>query len=144
MTPEEQAYKRYLERLDEATEVTDYDGWLYCEEAWGSMDGYFMQMEDLTDALEECEGESESQPFVWPQFAFCCKGKVEPLDLERVLDLVTDEGFEDGYEEIRERLQGVAELRAAVDAFNELNQEALTRWEIDYTRKVRIPAKEEA
>ena len=118
-------------RLDRATEVTDYDGPLYCDGVHGGWgDGYFADMDDLWETLEDCDSR--------PEFAYCCTSHpVAHLDLSSILENACD----DAYEDAQDDLSGIDALESAIAAFNEVNKDILT-WYMDTKRKVRIPPAE--
>jgi hypothetical protein len=68
---------------------------------------------------------------VW---AFCCKPTHQKLDLEDAIHRLC----EDGYEDMWESLEVPKSLQEAVAEFNRINQTALTVWNVDYTRKVKL------
>lgn len=120
---------RRLRQLASATDVTDeYDGPVHYESGGGDMgDGFYSSAEYLADCLydDACDDD------VW---AFACKSRVEQLNLDRAIeDLCSD-----GYEDMADRLNVPDSLQKAVDEFNALNAEALTIYEPDSKRKVRI------
>jgi len=135
----DEAYRRkeerqLLERLEKAVDVTDsYDGPVYCEEYNGCSDmgeGYYIDINSLHDALAGDVADSE-----WPEWAFACKSRKNLLDLDYAIERLC----EDGYEDMADYLVIPASLEAAVKEFNESNDGALTVWEVDCSRKIRIP-----
>jgi hypothetical protein len=123
--------------LEKAQIVEDYDGWVCCDECSGGQDGYFPSLEEFVDYIfDEAWGDPEVEGSPeWPEFVFACKSDVKELDVGNSIENMC----EGGYEEMEEGLRGKDELYAAVDKFNELNRDALTCWEVDYKRKVRVP-----
>lgn len=122
--------ERHQKLIDKATDVSgEYDGPV-CFEGYGGDwgDGYFSSVETV---YEYVSGEIESDIEDW---AFACKSRVEELDIERMLECLC----EDGYEDMQSNLVIPESLVAAVAEFNEQNRRALTIWECDYSRKVRV------
>lgn len=81
--------------------------------------------------------EETGQPVPPPEFAFCAFGKPFKLSLEGALESECEDMYEDAYTD----LNGVKELQAAVDVFNEANKGVIS-YEVDYNRKVRLRAAE--
>jgi hypothetical protein len=116
-----------MERLEKAT-LVEYDGgFLYANHLPGGRDGYFQDMEELLDCLEDDDE--------LVLYAFCTTPNRHDLDLGRILENACD----DGYEDMEGHLAGTKELQAAIDVFNEANREALTSYAVDYKRKVAVP-----
>lgn len=121
---------READQLEKAALVDDYDGWVFTDRGWGN-DGFFSSpgaaAEELVDQLED--------PTDWPEFMFCCKeDKFAGLDVENMLENLTESMFEDAYE----HLIGVEELSSAVEVFNAANK-SLTSYSPDRQRKVAVP-----
>lgn len=122
-------------RLEKAELVTGYDGPVgpvYCDRVGhGSYgDGYFADICELEEALEDWDPEDGAQP----AFAYCCEsGPACTLNLDDWLESATEESFEDAIDS----LNGVDELHMAVDRFNQLNS-SLQTWYPDYKHKVAI------
>lgn len=122
-------------RLAAATDVTEgYEGPVCIDDSTrGDMgDGFFSSAEVAAEYLEDDEDLGE-------QWAFACTAEVRGIDLDRALEQACD----DGYEDMGDRIEIPQSLRDAVDAFNKENERALTLWNVDYSRKVRIIAKAE-
>lgn len=117
--------KREGEILDKA-ELVEWDGCpiyynehVYC---------------DLAELIEELEGDDLEVP------EFICATKAQPFFLN--IDHALESACEDAFEDIADHLEGVAELRAAVAAFNERNKERVSLYE-DPKRKIRLRAASE-
>lgn len=121
--------RKYQERLDKATEVTDYDGpFLY-------NDRFHADMGELLDYLE-CSCESDED---WPEWIYACTEQKPCLTLD--LDDLSHK-IEDLWEDADwSEFAGHKELEAAFAAFNEANKERASYTE-DWTRKVRVPRPE--
>ena len=119
------------ERFTKAEKLTEWDGWVYSD-GLGWRDGYF---EDVGELVGHCHDEETEVP----EYAWACK-KVQfaHVDLDRVLEWISESGWEDFS---RDDLNGVDELKAAIDRFNEANKDVVV-WEVDYNRAVLI-AKED-
>lgn len=131
--------QREIERLNEAIEMTDYAGFVYSDDISGYREGFFDDISDLLDHMDCDHVDDETgEPLPRPEFVFCCTPERHYVDVDRIIEDATS----DGYEDMADNLQGVSELRAAVDAFNELNKVAMTSYHPDYKHKVRVPAAE--
>ena len=120
--------ERTANRIETAAEVTDYTGLLFVDiDGWGGEDDYYTDMEALLDHYDDNEVDT-------PEWAFCCAEKPLHLDADRVIEWATD----DHHESVADDLRGVAELTAAIEAFNKAN-EGVVSWYVDYKRKVRVP-----
>jgi hypothetical protein len=127
---EERQRKRESERLEKAELLTDYDGPIYCDGWRGSFgDGYFADVQELAETLDDDEDQSAR-----PDFAFCCDSRQYSLDIDSALENSTEEMYDDASDD----LDGVEELRAAVGAFNKLNENVRT-YDVDYKHKVSVP-----
>lgn len=116
-----------LARMEKATLVENYDGPVYCEGVPGGSygDGYFSDVDELEDCLEEGCG---------VEFAYCCtSSRVVAINLDTILENATEDAFEDAIDHIK----GRGTLEAAVEAFNEANADVLS-WNVDYSRKVKV------
>ena len=127
----------HAKRLAAAELVTEYNGWICCDSGCGSQDGYFPSIEDYVDYIFD-EGwgdpEFEDSP-AWPEFVFTCERDIKEIDVSNVIENLCS----DGYDEMDEHLKGVKELGAAIDAFNLLNENALTCWSVNYKKKIAVP-----
>lgn len=121
--------RKEVERLEKAEEVTSgYDSWLYSDDVTGYRDGFWTDMGELLDHLEDEEDIER------PEFVFCCHEISHLIDLGHVLENLCEEG----YDEMADRLE-TKELEKAIEAFHELNKDALRSYQPDYKRKVRVP-----
>lgn len=116
------------EALEKAELVPDYDGPVYFEGLSGSYgDGYFQDVQELSEALDFEKDR--------PEFAFCCQEiGLKPLDVQDIVNMLVEEMDDDA----GDRLDGEAELEAALIKFNEANRGVVSYYE-DRKRKVRIP-----
>jgi hypothetical protein len=106
---------REKEIFDKSEKLTSWDGWV-CADGIGHNDGYFESVEELK---EYCEDEEIELPeYVHP----CIEVSFEGVDLERAIERVTEEMFEDAWD----HLKGLSELEEAVKVFNEKNKELVT------------------
>jgi hypothetical protein len=124
--------ERLAKRLAAAEDVTaTYEGPVYLEDGpTGDMgDHYFSSAEVAAEYLEDDEEERDGE--VW---AFACRADIRGIDIDRALEQVCD----DGYEDMGDRIEIPKSLRDAVDAFNKENEVAFTVYETDYRRKVLI------
>jgi hypothetical protein len=119
---------RLAEMLERAEKLESWDGWVYYENA-GYQDGYFQSVDDLIEWLaDNVDFESD-----WPEYVFVCKGRFDGIRLDRVLEDIE----QDMYEDVRNDLHGIPELEAAINAFNTANVGVLT-YEPDYSKAVRV------
>lgn len=119
-----------MKRLDKAVLVEGYEGPVYCEGVLGGSygDGYFSDVGELEDML------NDSPEATGIEFAYCCTSSpVALLDVDSIIENETQESFEDAID----HLNGVDELRTAVEVFNEANKDVIS-WDWDPTRKVRV------
>jgi hypothetical protein len=132
--------ERDAKRLENAEDVTDsYSGPVYLDGVsgdWG--DGFHSDVGSLADAIDEeiADRDPEEVPPDWLRevWAFCCKPKQQKLDLEDAIHRLC----EDGYDDMFESLAVPKSLQEAIDEFNRVNETALTIWNVDYSRKVRL------
>ena len=132
--------ERDAKRLQSAEDVTDsYTGPVYLDGLpgdWG--DGFHSDVGSLVDALAEelHDRDPDEVPAAWSNevWAFACNPKQQELDLEDAIQRLC----EDGYEDMDEAIDVPKSLQEAVDEFNRINQTALTIWNVDYSRKVRV------
>jgi hypothetical protein len=101
---------------------------IFSEVVEGYRDGWFDSPDDLRDYLAEREDEDRVQ------FAFLGRRCVRELDLDRAIEQMTEDTYEDA--EVNASLEDMTRLRDAVDAFNA--RCAITYFEHDYSKKVRI------
>lgn len=122
--------KKHHERLDKAQEVDPSESVMFMVEEFSCHDdGWFHGLDEIIDyGFDE-------DPDCRPEFAFCSKAEQRSIDLGDILERVC----EDGYEDMGENLFDTKELQEAIDRFNERNKECLKVYNVDYTRKVRIP-----
>lgn len=111
-----------------AEKVTTWHGWVFSE-GLGHADGYFESVEDLLNFCEEEDG-IEVPPYAWT----CSAKAFATADLESVLSSIEDDAYEDFDVE---SLDGLPELKAAIDRFNEQNREVVSYFP-DYTKAITI------
>lgn len=127
------AYRqKMLEKLDAAEEVTAWDSWVYTEDFTGDNDGWFESLEHFVEYVEELDAEDRRE---LPDFVFCSVAQIRKIDLGEAIERACEDGYEDmgsgGF-----RLE--KETQEAIDRFNQANEKALTVFEVDYKRKVRV------
>jgi hypothetical protein len=101
---------------------------IFSEVVSGSRDGWFDSPDDLADYIAYEEEINK------PEFAFLGRKCVRELDLDRAIEQMTEDTYEDA--EIHASQEDMARLKAAVAAFNA--KYAVTYYEHDYKRKVRV------
>jgi hypothetical protein len=116
-------------RFADAEKLTAWDGPVFAE-GIGPQDGFFETVDDLT---EHCEDNGMSlPPYVWP----CDKVPFAVVDFDDIVEAAAYEDFDAG------DLSGTAELKAAIEAFNEANK-ALCLWEPNYKKALVLTAEGE-
>ena len=120
---------RQLKRLEAAEDVSaTYEGPVYYEGTGGDMgEGYHSSVEQLAESLYD-------DGFDDPDWAFACESRQLKLDLDHAIENLCS----DSYEGMEDQLTIPQSLRDAVAEFNEINKVALTVYECDYKRKVRV------
>lgn len=117
-----------VKRFEAAKKVTAWDGWVYSE-GHGYKDGYFESLDDFKEwADDERSDETPLPTYVWT-----CKSEAfAQADIDSILCQITDNGYEDFDPET---LDGIPELKAALEAFNEANKDVLS-YTPDYSTAV--------
>lgn len=92
------------ERFDKAEKVTEWDGQIFFE------DNYYSDIEELEDGL----GSSEMPEYVWT----CTSRNFVNVDIDSILEWIDQDSYE-GFDP--DALDGVEELKTAIEAFNKLN-----------------------
>lgn len=129
---------RLSRRLEKAVEVPD-DGSMVCCEEIGYRDGWFQSLDDLIDHLTDDWVDDETgDPMPWPEFCFASKADVRQFSAVHAFDRELERMHEDGFEDME--ISPSPELIAAAEKFNAQNQQAFTVYNVDYSRKIRIPA----
>lgn len=121
-----QKLAKEAERFAAAEKVTEFDGPVYID-GYGGQDGYFENIVEFIDwAIEESEDDFGLPDYVWT----CTIEQVVDLDLDSILEHATQEAYEDF---CTSDLDGMDELEAALNKFNELNKSYLT-WHANYKK----------
>ncbi len=116
------------ERFEAAEKVSEYDGPVYSE-GYGYSDGYFGDVSELVDHLEnEDEGDIER-----PAYAWACA--VTPTVQASIEDITNNIEFPDGQDD--DDLFGLDELESAIEKFNSSNSK-LETWQVEYKKAVLI------
>ena len=116
----------------EKAELVEWDGsMIFSEEVSGHRDGWFDSPDDLLDYLADEEEDNK------PEFAFVGRKCVRELDLYSAIERMTEDTYEDA--EVCATLEDMTRLEEVVTMFNA--KYAVTYYEHDYKRKVRIAAK---
>lgn len=127
-------WERRQQRLEKATDVTgSYEG-IVCSDdhSRGDMcECYFTSVEAVSDSFSD-------RPAGMPEWVFAVREEQRTLDLGDVLERLTD----DGYEDMAERLTIPPSLQAAIAEFNQVNASDLIVYQVDYSRKIRVPQPE--
>ncbi len=128
------AYQEKRAKDLDLAELVQWDGesMIFSEEVSGYRDGWFSSPEDLTDCLAD-----EEQADI-PEFAFVGRKVVKELDIDRAVEQMTEDTYEDAELHVSEA--DWKSLAAAVDEFNA--KYSVTYYVHDYKRKVRIRAAE--
>lgn len=118
--------QRMVETLEKA-ELVDWDGsMIFSEDVSGYRNGWFDSPEGLLDYID--------RDAVPPEFAFLGRKCVSELDIDSALEAMAEDTYEDA--ELNVSDADMAELKAAVCKFN--NKYAITYYEHDYKKKVRV------
>lgn len=126
-------YKERRAKQLEDAELVEWDGsMIFSEEVSGYRDGWFDSPDDLRDFTADEEDED-----CIPEFAFLGRKCVSTLDVDQAVERMTEDTYEDA--EIHVNDADWKALLAVVDTFNA--KYAVTYYEHDYKRKVRIAAK---
>jgi hypothetical protein len=119
-------------RMDRAEKLDAWDGWVYEWGGSGGRNGYF---ESLDDYVEYLEAEHED-PSEWPEFVYVADRESSPtLDADRILEGLL-EGLWEGAD--IDDLNGVAELKKAVEAFNQANEKVIL-YNATGKKAIRVP-----
>ncbi len=125
---------REAQRFANAEKVSfaDYAGPVFLEGTGN--EGFHAEAEDLLDDLDDEEQER-------PAYAWACNSfpivNITPSD---IIDSLEGEAYDDWDPEC---LEGLDDLKIALDKFNEANAKQ-ERWEVDYKRAVLLPKAEKA
>jgi hypothetical protein len=119
------------ERIAKAEKLETWDGWVYYGRAQDHNEGYFEDIGQLVEYLEEEEIPIEK----WPEFVFICK-KIPYKGIN--LDSLLEQSIDDMYEDAMDDLRGVDELQAAINRFNEINND-LCSYGFVFSKVVRVP-----
>lgn len=124
--------KRMLARLDAAEEVSAWESWVYSEHFQGYNDGWFESIDNLIEYVSDI-GLDESTEL--PEFVFCSTTVIRKVDFGHAIERACEDGYEDMGSSVF-RLE--KETQEAIDRFNKANEAALTVFDVDYKRKVRV------
>jgi hypothetical protein len=126
----EESERRERARFEKATKVpaSEYKGeWVFSEDH----DRFFDSVESLMEHIEDDSEEGEAVPeYVWA----CNNIGVRKATLQDITESIVENMWEDAEEG---DLNGIAELEAAINAFNEANK-TVNLWEADYSLAVLI------
>lgn len=124
-------------RMEAAVEVTDYDGWVFCEEIDGHNNGYWPSLGEFQDYMfDDFEHSS-------PEFVYCCTPETKEICITDVVQTMLCDIDDEMADNFFDSLEGMAELEAAVEKWNLTNKTRLTLYEADYKRKVRVNYRKE-
>lgn len=129
--------QRDAERMERATKLETWDGWVYEWGGGGSNNGYYESVEAYVDHLVEYDG---LEPEDWPEWVYVAEPR-PGVDLD--LGTILESAYSDGYDDMDDDLKGTKELEAAIKAFNEANKGVLV-YGADCKRAVRVPKPSEA
>ena len=108
------------DRFEKAEKLTKWDGWV-C-----NGDDFYESIEDMLDVLDEA-----------PEYVWACKADhFVRAEVSDIIDRMDDDAYEDWYPET---LNGLEELKAALNKFNEANKDVCS-YTPDYTKAVLINA----
>ena len=124
------AAQKEKDRFDAAEKIpaANYTGWVYSD-AIGSNNGFSTSVEEFSDAFE-CHAEPGTEPpaYVWA----CAETHFCHADIGDITSGMEGEAYEDfDFND----LNGLTELKAALDAFNAANEDKIS-YSPDYKRAV--------
>lgn len=104
---------------------TDYKGrFIFCEEGYGSQDGYFESTDDLRDY---CQDEGVDLP----AFVFGCTERVwNGIDIDRAIENDLEEYHEDAIDSVHD----LSELRAVIKVWNE--KQHISSYHVDHKQVI--------
>jgi len=125
----EREREREAARFAAAEKVAEWDGWLYSDEIQGYNDGYYANVEELIEYIEdntpeagemsEMDEEELAEIPTLPEYLWTCdEERFATVSLDSIMDTIADDGYEDFD---TDDLKGTAELGAALEAFNAAN-----------------------
>ena len=121
-----------IARLEKAEEISwDRQFMLFSEQLRNSRDGWYYTLDDVHDEI--AERRSEDAEFEAPDFVFASIKRVKGLDLDRAIESMCEDTYEDAEVTDTEALK---KLQDAVDEFN--TKCAIVYFDPDYSRKVRV------
>jgi len=116
------------QRFEAAEKLTTWEGWIFCD-GQGSNEGYFENIEEFMDWLsDEYEEGIPEIKYVWA----CKANHFVNADVGDITERMNDVAWEDWDPET---LNGLPELKAALDKFNEANKDVCS-YSPDYTKAV--------
>lgn len=122
--------RKERERFEKAEKVaeSEWDGWVYCEGTGN--DGFSESVDAL---IESCKDDEIDVP----EYAWVCNPKqFATLDIDDIKSLISDR--QEAYRDFDpDDLNGLEDLKKALDAFNEANA-AIVSYSPDYKRAVII------
>lgn len=126
--------KAEQKRLADAELVNDWTGPVYHPYIEGYNDGYFSDISDFLDAIQDKLDDGELTVEQIPKRVFICKVKPFVLDIDSAIE----NELERMYEGAEDRLEGIKELTEAVEKFNELNKD-LESWYPEWKKAMEVP-----
>ncbi len=113
-------YKKECERFELAEKIpaAQYAGWVFCE-GYGN-NGFSSSVEEFLDTFEACKSEGDEQPeYVWA----CEEDHFVCADISDVTGAMEGTAYDDfDFND----LNGLPELKTALEAFNSANQDKIT------------------
>jgi len=117
------------ERFEKAEKLSDWDGWVYLEGTGN--DGYHQSLSDFYDNWADDHDEGGTLPeYVWS----CRPNHFVRADVSDITERMDDEAYEDFDPET---LNGLPELKAAIETFNAANA-SVCSYEPDYSKAILI------
>lgn len=114
-------------RFEKAEKLTAWDGFIYRDGT--GRDGYSQSLEDFYDYWE-CDHDDGDE---FPQYVWACKANhFVNADVSDITERMADEAYEDWEPDT---LDGLEELKAAIDKFNEANADVCS-YQPDYTKAI--------
>jgi len=122
--------EREEERFAKAEKVTEWNGPVYSDSHDIGNEGYAENIEEALDWLECMSEDGKIPEYVWT----CNERPICHLNFDSIIESSTSEAYE-GWE--TENLNGLEELEAAIEKFNELNKDDVC-WLPNYKKALLI------
>lgn len=130
--------KKEQEKLDRAKLLPDWDGWIYCEDFQLHNEGYFADVGELLEYIDDYR-EDEGLELECPKFVYATTFRKFQLDADEILESEADH---DHHEDIRDSLIDEESLYAFIKEWNA--KQTAGSYYPDEWYKVAVPIREES